>query len=429
MLKIGMEDKVHAGIGTSGRADDPKRRQIDEWAAEARELARSEPEQALALAWDARKFARELAYERGEAEALLAGAVAQSVMGAFDEAATVLERVREIAERLGDARLTADRENILCFFHYNRGEQKLALEAAFRSVARWREIGDPRELVKPLVNLSSQLINTGRTQDAIARLNEALALTQADADTSARAIVLSNIGIIHLRNREPARALPYLEEAVGLMEARREYQNAILNLFHLTDAYLELGRAENGEAAAERALRLAKEFGQPQSEVLALRTQATARAKGGEPERALPVLRRALRLARRRGVTYDAAGLLTQTAACLRTLGKNRAARLALREAVRHAHDAGDRYSLADARLQLSEVCAALHDWAGAYENFRAYHETHCPLEREEARAHLAAETALWHEERARLETRLAERNAEIARLRASEPPPLSGAV
>lgn len=408
-----MEPKVHADIFSG----DPRRQQIDEWIQEARNLARSEPGEALTLAWDAHKFARELGYVRGEAESLLAQTVCHCLMGTFAEAAIALDRVDEINLVLSDKRLEASRENIRCFFHYNRGEQGLALDAAYRSVALWRELNDPRELVKPLSNLASQLINTGRSQEAVAYLTEALALTAEYPNPSARSVVLSNIGIVHLRNRDREKAQPFLEEAVELMERQREYQNAILNLYHLTESNLELGYIEKGEFAAEQAVRLAKEFGQPQSEVLALRTQAIVFAKREEWDRTLSILRRALRLAQKRGITYDAAGLLVQTADCLWAMGRHRAARRALQEAVRYATAVADRVTLVEAYQRLADVCASLRDFAGAYENFRAYHELSCEHEKEEERQRHAVEASLWEMDRIRLESDLASREAELARL------------
>jgi len=115
-----------------------------------------------------------------------------------------------------------------------------------------------------LSNLGQLAIDEGRYDEAIALYEQALAIEEKTLGERHPnlAVTLTNLGVIHLSNGEPARALPPLERAYGIL-GEADSVDAAMTRYMLARSLWELDQRD-------RALGLA-------------RSARTALAKAGDP--------------------------------------------------------------------------------------------------------------------------------------------------
>jgi DNA-binding CsgD family transcriptional regulator/tetratricopeptide (TPR) repeat protein len=189
----------------------------------------------------------------------IAAARASSGVEAHRQAASCYEHVlaRAAELQLADIARLYDAYS-WALSHSNRFRD--AAQAAADAVARWREVGDPARLVRPLVTLTRQLWLTEQCDRAVTTAQEALALARSGSDERAIAYALLCYGgVLVLTDREEE-GLPALAESIRRAEALGALDIAALSRDYTGSAWLQLGRDE-GEAELQHSVDLARASG------------------------------------------------------------------------------------------------------------------------------------------------------------------------
>jgi DNA-binding CsgD family transcriptional regulator len=211
---------------------------------------------------------------------------------AHGEAAGLLERAREIGERVADAEALAgaSHADILvraAAAHRSNVDDHRRAELLRLAVAELEREGDPHRLADVLGELASAQWSLGRGEESRATLRRALDLLP-DGDRSAeRAQLLSRrVAFLMLQGRygevrDGAQAALDAARAVGADDICAP----ILN--RLGVALYALGEPEEGEAAFEEAVRVARATGQAIDEAFAAANRGDALHRSGRSREGL----------------------------------------------------------------------------------------------------------------------------------------------
>lgn len=209
----------------------------------------------------------------------------------------------------------------------------------------------------------------GRYSEALSLLRDALKVT-ASRDDHLRALALKRKCVVVDRefgNRSPERLLDQLRELA--QEARQLEARA--ELCHILWTYRGLPGAGKAHEAAQEALRIAEELGEPALVAKAQYELGTVLLLGQEPARAIPHLREALRLYTEQEDT-DRAGLCHNCLAIVHVrLGDYRMAIQEFDAAAGAFESAGDPPNAASVRNNLGVLLARIGDWGRAETNLR----------------------------------------------------------
>jgi class 3 adenylate cyclase/tetratricopeptide (TPR) repeat protein len=202
--------------------------------------------------------------ERLDDEQLVADAWANALRSAlqrgdFDGAASLVERVRPIAERRGGeplARFLDGAARLLAF----GPEQDIdeALRVAARSLEVWRRLEDP---VNELLALNTMVMVSnaaGNLQETERWLDEGLALARRLGDTSSEETLLMNQAVVSHQQARAGRGS--YERTLELYRSSIERSNRLglsetIGRVNLAQAEVEAGRLEDGAMHARSALR------------------------------------------------------------------------------------------------------------------------------------------------------------------------------
>jgi tetratricopeptide (TPR) repeat protein len=220
--------------------------QIGEYA-----LALDSSEKALDIA---RKFTN----TQNIADALNTLCVTYSNLGEFDRSIELLLQVLELDKASGDPEKPAMDFNNIGIAYRRKGlgtGQASDFAAAAGYFEKALEIVRPgrnhKLIIKTLNNLGAVFAQTGRSQEALIRFQEALAIAGQTQDGEESSIVLNNIGIVYSGLGDYARSTEYYRKAIDL--ATRFRGKGIL-----WEIYLDLAnsqRKQNRQAEAEENYR------------------------------------------------------------------------------------------------------------------------------------------------------------------------------
>jgi tetratricopeptide (TPR) repeat protein len=107
-------------------------------------------------------------------------------------------------------------------------------------------------------NLGELYLEAGRIPEAAQAYAHAAALFEKLDEPRGHAIALTNLGLVELRRKRPAEAIPYLEKAIVLDEKLfgTNHSDLMFDLMPLGRALLEVGRRDASAHVYERALAL-----------------------------------------------------------------------------------------------------------------------------------------------------------------------------
>jgi len=184
--------------------------------------------------------------------------------------------------------------NAIGVFEYYLGEIPDAGEHLSRASALALEFRDEALRSKSLNNLSLLYMAEGRTDEAIASLEEALPYDRAQSDESKLVISLSNLGYLFTVKGDLPRARELLEEALQMTGRVDDRRTAIPCLVNLSDLALEEQNLERSAAYAQRGMTYAEELNDAVGAACCLTNLGEVELRKGNFEDAESLLRRAL---------------------------------------------------------------------------------------------------------------------------------------
>lgn len=200
---------------------------------------------------------------------------------AYGQAATLLERVVELFDRVPDAEALAgaDRSEVL-----GRAAEDLKLEGEFvrqeslahAALALVDEHAEPYRAARLLGTLHNAQWHLGRGEESLATLKRALALLPPDEVSRERGTLLRSwAGTMMLRGRN-REAVEAAREALGVADALGDARLRGRALNSLGTSLINLGEVEEGASALREALVLATEASLPLEQNLAYTNLADA---------------------------------------------------------------------------------------------------------------------------------------------------------
>jgi len=177
------------------------------------------------------------------------------------------------------------------------------------TLALYRRIGSPYDVVNSLQDLGIALIDLGRLDEAAVYLNEALAIARRLGASAPLAVTLNNLGCLHYLRGEYREALALYEE--GLAAARRgdDLQNQAYIAVGMADLYRDVGSYDRAEPLYNVGWQLAKEA-EPGLAVYVLIAQADMHRWQGNLTQSLALLQEARQLAEERELGLELQGSL-----------------------------------------------------------------------------------------------------------------------
>jgi predicted ATPase/class 3 adenylate cyclase/tRNA A-37 threonylcarbamoyl transferase component Bud32 len=222
------------------------------------------------------------------------------ILAAFDEAATLFQRARELLsgtqhaeQRLGIDILRADLEG-------RRGSLPKSREILQAPLEEARRMGHKRLQAQILGQLGRIAMWQSEKDESLRYLNEALDISHELDDKATRLFLLRQIGNVGYRD-DPATARSRLEESIRLAQEIGDRENEANGLNSL--ANLAMFQDRHAEAAGHynRALEIVREMGNRYSEAMILGNLGFAWAEAGDNTQGEQAFRRVLAITREIG--------------------------------------------------------------------------------------------------------------------------------
>jgi class 3 adenylate cyclase/Tfp pilus assembly protein PilF len=176
---------------------------------------RTDPEQALQYATEARDLAEQLGYQNGLGYAYKGLGMGYYFQSNYIEALVNWKRSYEVFEQAGNTNGMANMLNNLGAVYYNRGDNSNAIEYYLKSLKASEDINDTLRIATALMNIGAVYYSKQATHDmALEYYKRALPLSEILDDQDAIGTVTVNMGQIYLDNGDDTAALFYFEKAL-----------------------------------------------------------------------------------------------------------------------------------------------------------------------------------------------------------------------
>lgn len=212
----------------------------------------------------------------------------------WEAAQSDADRSLELAEAIGDLRLTALATMQCSVIAERRGDPRVALFYAERARSLAAETGDRRAEARLLNNLGGLHFLIGEAEKAVAHLKESFALSLESGNDTDAAQAVSSLAQVHLRCGAPQLAEEQARHALSILDGRDDYVDERGNVqLVLGRALLEQERA--GEAMEQFAAAewLFQRLGSASHLAAAWMAQADAYRATGHLDAAATLYRRA----------------------------------------------------------------------------------------------------------------------------------------
>ncbi|MEW6335785.1 MAG: tetratricopeptide repeat protein [Acidobacteriota bacterium] len=277
-----------------------------------------------------------------------------------------------LAERHADVRGAASAEKNLglALMVLEQDEEGLAhMNSARRGFA---SLGERSEEARCLGYAGMMLSHVGKTWDAIASVQEALAIFRELNDDKGVAAATNNLGVMHERLGEYEEALRFNLESLRIEERLGRKIGIANNLNSVGNIHSELGEHLKARDYYRRALALFRELDEQPGVGRCLNNLGNTYEKQGDDAEALRYFGEALEIAGRIGNRGDEANARNNMGIVLKKQGKYRAAR------EQYAAVAEIRTALG----QKQELATCLHNIAETYLLERRFAEARAAVER-----------------------------------------------
>jgi CHAT domain-containing protein/Tfp pilus assembly protein PilF len=294
---------------------------------------RADYEQALEVFERARDHCRDAGAPGKVAGALNNIAEIQKDLGEYQKALGTLERALDIYRRVGDESGAAYVLSTTCAVYDHLGMYAQALGCIERALEIRERTGDERAAIPAHINAGNVYDSTGDYEKALRHYETAHRLAQKHGSPQASTALL-NMGLMHERRRDYARALEIYDQALSHAKALDHDDTVGVILCNIGAAYLYSGEIEKAVRYQERALGNAERTGNRYLMVLILQLLGEAHASAGDHKESEAWFRRAIALADRMGERFRGVGLRAGLASVRLEQGLPREASKLAREAV-----------------------------------------------------------------------------------------------
>lgn len=280
----------------------------------------------------------------------------------YDDAVAINEHALRAARLVGDRAGESAALHNLGRLEWLRGRSEEALGKLQLALAIRRETGDRAGEGRTLGSIGSVYWRWGDQDRALEHYRRALAIRREIGDRAGEAITLGNIGVVHEARGDYDKAIHRYEQALTIYRELGEEHGAGRTLGNLGVVYQARGDLDKAIDQYVEALAIARTYGDRLGEGTTLSNLAYVYARQGHHERAIDHDGQALTLAReigdREGEAYALAhlgevhvslGRLSDAASCLakalniaREIGERRVQAQALNGLGRLRHAAGE---------------------------------------------------------------------------------------
>ncbi len=210
-------------------------------------------------------------------------------LGKYLDAEDALERSLSLRQEMADEAGESNALRSLSFLRWHQGRSREALACNERALAIDQKRGDGKSIVHDLTNLAAVLQSLEDMNGALAKLTEALTL-EASSDPFHRMTIFYNIGNIYSKLRQYEEALTYYEEALRPCIDHRLYINQTLVLGCIASMYQKQERLEESLHYYQQVVAISKRITYPQGCVNGLRGLADILLLRNQANEALPYL-------------------------------------------------------------------------------------------------------------------------------------------
>lgn len=303
------------------------------------------------------KVARELGDIHSLMSALRKLAFIKKRYGALEQAKILLQEIMTLAQASEDRDAIVLALELMGNWAYTYGDYVQAREVLYRGLALAQEGGRPSASL--LLSLGIACCDSGRTQEGIGYLEEALIEYRQRGIRSSESLCLSNLGSIYQQNGHTEKAIEYSRLALRIAReigSRKHESNALCNLGGLSH---ETGEIRQALEYLQQALVMLRALGDPRHEFFVLRLIADCYTSEGQMKQALECYQQGLDIARKaghRGLEGEGLGKLGRA---YRDLGQAERAREYTEQALAIAREVGDHLN---ASIHLSILGKLCHD-------------------------------------------------------------------
>jgi tetratricopeptide (TPR) repeat protein len=160
------------------------------------------------------------------------------------------------ARGAGDRRREAASLADLGLMHLFEGDIPQAVALLEDALALARQLGDPSAQGDVLGHLGMATAAAGQPQRALALLEQELALACATSDRFAEKAALAHLGLTLSRERDPARALAFFSQALALARELGDWHHEADLLWYVAIQHAALGQRDQALAHAQAAVDL-----------------------------------------------------------------------------------------------------------------------------------------------------------------------------
>lgn len=197
--------------------------------------------------------------------------------GHFHECRVALERALECADMATDRRMPSSLRICLGIVDVYQGRFRQAGDRFTEALRYARCQGDPRDVARAIAGMGTAALTLGRTDEALARLSDAVERASGLDDDWLTGMVNCNLGAIHSLQGRHEQALDHYTTALALAEKNGRPRTISSTLCFVADAHLALGRHAEATHLLRRAAELARE-----AEDLPLRAAGLSRLAAAE---------------------------------------------------------------------------------------------------------------------------------------------------
>nr|WP_308309782.1 BTAD domain-containing putative transcriptional regulator [Streptomyces sp. CHD11] len=200
----------------------------------------------------------------------------------LDTTATGLAAARSAHDRRGEAQALADRSAAL----RDSGRLDEAVAPLHEAMDIYRALGDMTGTSLVVANLGDIYLLSGRLDEAVAYIRRALAIARIQGDAWGQGITLSNLGDALLRLGRYDEAIDCLEQALTFLRTHDNHWVEAVTLDILGTVYRELRRYEEAIEYYHQALKTHRDIGSRWGEGHTLGNLGDAHMGAGAPEAA-----------------------------------------------------------------------------------------------------------------------------------------------
>jgi tetratricopeptide (TPR) repeat protein len=237
-------------------------------------------------------------------------------------------------------------------------------ERSLRLLRMFEQLGEPRGMADALVNCAWGLVAEGRTDEALAAAERALALARDHGHLGGRARAHHLMGVAYGRRRIGA-AIDHLTQALELARELGNPRFEATALQFLGAAHCEAGRIDSGHDLLVASLTMCHERGDRYAEAFSLLYLAKLYAATRDP-RALPAAEAVLSVSRRHGMRHHLADSLKVLGDLDLAAGRYASATIRLEESVLVWRSRGWSSFLAETLRSLGHAHAGTGDGSSA---------------------------------------------------------------